>query len=232
MNKLQDNVATIAGARSGVGLVAARLRSAVAGAMMLAGLLSAVPAAHAQAPGIVGLDHVGVNVPDLEQAIGFFHDMFGFEPVTRIGPFRMDDNWKKRYRIHDDASQVSLVMLRAGYGANIELFSYAPSSGSQRQPYRDDIGASHIALYTTDINGAKAYLESKGVKFLTEINSGGGDTEGESWVYLETPWGASIELNSYPNGKAYEKRQPAVKLWTAPQAAVPQRDRDGTSGAR
>jgi catechol 2,3-dioxygenase-like lactoylglutathione lyase family enzyme len=171
--------------------------------------------AKAQAPGIVGIDHVGINVPQLDEGIKFFHDMFGFNPVTKLGPVPMDANWKKSFHIHDKASEVTIVMMRAGDGSNIELFGYNPASGSNAQPFRDDLSATHISLYTSDIKATKAYLESKGVKFLSDIIPGGGDTAGESWVYFETPWGATMELNSYPQGKGYEKRNPAVRLWTA-----------------
>jgi catechol 2,3-dioxygenase-like lactoylglutathione lyase family enzyme len=191
------------------------LLAAAASAVVAAGTMMTTPLAHAQAPGIVGIDHVGINVPDLDQAVAFFHDMFGFEPVTRLGPFKTDANWRKTYHLHDDAGAITVVMLRAGDGSNIELFGYAPASGSKVQPYRDDIGATHLSLYTTDIDATKAYLAAKGLKFLSDVNSGGGDTDGERWVYFETPWGATIELNAYPNGKGYEQRHPAVKLWNA-----------------
>lgn len=199
---------------------ARKTASALAAMAMSAGLLTAPPA-RAQAPAIVGIDHVGINVPDLDQAVAFFHDLFGFQAVTRLGPFPMDAAWKKTYRIHEQAGQVSLVMLRAGDGSNIELFAYSPAAGSKQQPYRDDIGATHIALYTADIRATKAYLESKGIQFLSDINAGAADTEGESWVYFETPWGATVELNSYPNGKGYEQHHPTVKLWQAPRRQEP-----------
>ncbi|WP_121812196.1 VOC family protein [Mucilaginibacter kameinonensis] len=170
--------------------------------------------AKAQAPGIIGIDHVGINVPDMDQAIKFFHDMFGFTPVTKLGPFPMDANWKSKFHIHENANQVELVMMRAGDGSNIELFTYNPNAGSQQQPYRDDLSATHFSLYTSDINATKSFLESKGIKFVSDINSGAGDTEGEKWVYFETPWGATIELNSYPHGKGYEKNNPQVRLWS------------------
>lgn len=194
--------------------IAGVLTAAVAIALMMGS-----NTATAQAPGITGIDHVGINVPDLEQGIQFFHDLFGFEPVTKLGPFPMDTGWKKTFHIHDNAGSVTVVMMRAGDGSNIELFGYTPAVGSTVQPFRDDISATHISLYTTDIKGAKAYLELKGIRFLSGINAGMADTEGESWVYFETPWGASIELNSYPNGKGYEKHKPAVRLW-APASAV------------
>jgi catechol 2,3-dioxygenase-like lactoylglutathione lyase family enzyme len=192
-------------------------------------LIITSPAVKAQAPGIVGIDHVGINVPDIEQASAFFHDMFGFESVTKLGPFTMDAKWKNNFHIHDNAGNVTLVMMRAGDGSNIELFSYKPAAGSTEQPYRDDISATHIAFYTSDIQGAKAFLGSKGIKFLTDINAGGGDTEGESWVYFQTPWGSTIELNTYPAGKGYENKHPVVRLWTA--TSVVQLTNDTVSAA-
>jgi catechol 2,3-dioxygenase-like lactoylglutathione lyase family enzyme len=189
--------------------------------MITAAILSlTAPAVKAQAPAVVGIDHVGINVPDLEQGVKFFHDMFGFTAVTKLGPFPMDANWKKTFKIHDNAGEVTIVMMRAGDGSNIEVFAYKPATGSNVQPYRDDLSATHFALYTTDIKATRAFLESKGIKFVSDIMSGGGDTEGESWVYLETPWGSTIELNSYPKGKGYEKNHPAVKLWAASSAVA------------
>ncbi|MGI4865128.1 MAG: nuclear transport factor 2 family protein [Janthinobacterium lividum] len=94
-------------------------------------------------------------------------------------------------------------------------FNYQASEGSQQQPGGDDIGATHISFYTSDIKASVAYMRDKGVKFLGELLlMTSGATAGETWVYFETPWGSKMELNSYPAGKAYEKTNPAVKLWS------------------
>ncbi|WP_431241447.1 hypothetical protein ACQ9BO_15285 [Flavobacterium sp. P21] len=62
---------------------------------------------------------------------------------------------------------------------------------------------------------AVKYLKSKGVKVLGDpFVTPSGDTQGETWVYFETPWGSKLELVSYPNGKAYEKTSPKVTLWS------------------
>ena len=110
---------------------------------------------------------------------------------------------------------VTIKMVGAGTGANIELFEYQNNHGNPQQPGSDDIGASHIAFYTSDIKEGVAYLKSKGVKVYGEpFLMPSGDTEGESWVYFETPWGAKMELVSYPNGKGYEKHHPQTILWS------------------
>lgn len=165
--------------------------------------------------GIVGIDHVGINVPDLNKAIPFFNDVLGFTPVTQLGPIPLDADWKKLNHINPNTGAVTIKMINAGNGASIEVFEYADNKGSKTHPNTDDIGASHIAFYVNDINSAVQYLKGKGVKILGEpFTMPSGDTAGETWVYFETPWGSKMELVSYPNGKGYEKNKPAKILWS------------------
>ena len=169
--------------------------------------------------GIVGIDHVGINVPDLNKAIPFFTDVLGFTPVTQLGPIPLDAEWKKLNHINLSTGAVTIKMINAGNGASIEVFEYADNKGSKTHPNTDDIGASHIAFYVNDITSAVQYLKSKGVKIVGEpFTMPSGDTAGESWVYFETPWGSKMELVSYPNGKGYEKNKPAKILWSPKDA--------------
>jgi catechol 2,3-dioxygenase-like lactoylglutathione lyase family enzyme len=177
--------------------------------------LTVLQPARAQVPGLQGVDHVGINVPNLNEAVRFFTTVLGFAPVTQIGPVLLDATWKKANRLQAGTGPVTIKMVWAGTGASIELFQYQPTGGSTRQPGGDDIGATHISFYTSDIQAGVAYLRAKGVKLLSEpITTKDGDTAGDTWVYFETPWGAKMELNSYPDGKAYEKSHPTQKLWS------------------
>ncbi|MXO06752.1 glyoxalase [Flavobacterium sp. HBTb2-11-1] len=165
--------------------------------------------------GIVGIDHVGINVPDLNKAVTFFSDVLGFAPVTQLGPTPLDADWKKLNHINPNTGAVTIKMINAGNGASIEVFEYADNKGSKTHPNTDDIGASHIAFYVNDINAAVEYLKSKSIKMVGEpFTMPSGDTAGESWVYFETPWGSKMELVSYPNGKGYEKGNPKTVLWS------------------
>jgi catechol 2,3-dioxygenase-like lactoylglutathione lyase family enzyme len=185
------------------------------GAVIASLALSASLNVSAQTPITVGLDHVGMNVPDIDSAIHFFTDVMGFTPVTEIGPLKLDDAWKKRYRIRKNAEVKKIVMIQAGSGASIELFEYKSADRNKQLPYGDDLGWFHIGFYTDDIDKSVAYLKSKGVNVLNDpIKITTGPTAGETWVYFVTPWGLQIELVSYADGKAYENNAPLIKLWS------------------
>jgi catechol 2,3-dioxygenase-like lactoylglutathione lyase family enzyme len=192
-------------------------KPAFGAALLLSAALVSAPLqpALAQVPALKGVDHIGINVPDLNQAVQFFTTVLGFAPVTQIGPVSLEAAWRKPNHLHAGTGSVTIKMLRAGTGASIELFEYQASAGSRQQPGGDDIGATHISFYTSNMAASVAYLRAKGVKLLSEpVVTKAGDTAGETWVYFETPWGAKMELNSYPNGKAYEQHNPAQKLWS------------------
>lgn len=182
--------------------------------LVAAAALSTGVSAHAAGIRAVGVDHVGINVPSLAQAEQFFTSAFGCTSVTRIGPFKLDAAAADgNAGFAPRADSVVLAMIRCGTGANIELFEYTNSKGSTQQPRAEDIGGTHIAFYTDDITGAVAYLKSQGITVLGEpITMPSGDTEGETWVHFRSPWGAEMELVSYPKGKGYEKTS-RVKLW-------------------
>ncbi|WP_116788764.1 VOC family protein [Flavobacterium psychrotrophum] len=171
--------------------------------------------------GIIGIDHVGINVPDLATAIPFFSNVLGFTPVTQLGPIPLDAAWKNLNHINPNTGAVTIKMINAGTGASIEVFQYADNKGSRIQPNADDIGASHIAFYTSDIKATVSHLKSKGVKILGEpFLTPSGDTAGETWVYFETPWGSKMELVSYPDGKGYEKTSPKTVLWSPKNSTI------------
>jgi catechol 2,3-dioxygenase-like lactoylglutathione lyase family enzyme len=184
-------------------------------------LAATAPPPTTPAVDVRGVDHVGINVPDVAAASRFFAEMFGFVPVTEMRDIPVDAAFKKAFHMHDDAKVKAIRMLRAGDGANIELFQYDSPHAVSEQPYYDDIGASHISLYTDNIDKAVAALRAKGVTVLTDpIRMTQGPASGNAWVYFLTPWGSKMELVSYPNGQAGEETA-GQHLWKAPHRASP-----------
>jgi catechol 2,3-dioxygenase-like lactoylglutathione lyase family enzyme len=180
------------------------------------------PAAQPVGIHTAGVDHVGITVPDLKQAQAFLASTFGCTPVTHIGPFNMTTSLSpdRSSQVAARAASVSISMVRCGTGSNIELFEYARSTGNQHVPNAEDLGASHIAFYTDDVQAGVAYLKSKGITVLGEpMTMPSGDTEGETWVHFLTPWGSEMELVGYPHGKGYEKAM-KLRLWSPKHPAA------------
>ncbi|GAB1381664.1 VOC family protein [Pararhodobacter aggregans] len=179
-----------------------------------------LPALADPLPGIRGVNHIGLTVPDLDQAETFFTEVLGCERAMAFGPFRDDEGTFMQDLLGVDPRAVvnQIRMLRCGFGSNIELFSYdAPDQATIRQR-NSDIGAYHIAFYVDDIDAAAASLREAGIQTnMGPMPVSDGPAAGQSILYFSAPWGLQFEAISFPQGMAYE-REGGPTLWsnTAP----------------
>jgi catechol 2,3-dioxygenase-like lactoylglutathione lyase family enzyme len=181
-----------------------------------AGLLATAPLAQADGlPGLRGHDHTGITVPDMKQATDFFINVLGCKEAMEFGPFSDDktDFMSQLVNVNPRAVINKIVLVRCGYGSNIELFQYTSPDQKNMTPKNSDIGGYHIAFYVDDIKAAKEYLDGKGVKTFFNLPVNEGPAAGQSIFYFLTPWGLQMEAISYPKGMAYEKTSP-IKLWS------------------
>ncbi|KMO83754.1 Glyoxalase-like domain protein [Mycolicibacterium chlorophenolicum] len=157
-------------------------------------------------PGLRGGDHIGITVPDLEEATRFFVDVLGAEQFYDLGPLASDDDWMTTHIGVDRTARVEkLRFLRLGFGLNLELFEYTAPDQRRQVPLNSDIGGHHLALYVDDFSAALDYLRAAGVEIMGEpTQRTSGPSGGQTWIYFRAPWGLQMELVSYPDGKAYE----------------------------
>jgi len=164
-------------------------------------------------PGLRGIDHIGITVPNLEQAIDFFVDVVGCEPFYELGPFEASEWLSKTLDVHPDTVMKKLRFLRCKNGTNLELFEYSSPDQKTQVPKNSDIGGHHLAFYVDDFDQALAYLISNGVEVMGEpVVRTAGPSGGQTWVYFKAPWGLQLELVSFPKGKLYEQDYDQ-KLW-------------------
>lgn len=156
-------------------------------------------------PGVTGVDHFGITVPDLAQAHEFFVDVLGCEYMYRLGPFQDSGSWMSEHLGVDDRTVMrQLHFYRLGGRAIFEVFEYE-AAGQRREPPRNsDVGGHHLALYVEDLDAALADLRRRGLRVLGEPTTSKGASEGQRWVYFLSPWGMQCELVSYPGGKAFD----------------------------
>lgn len=146
---------------------------------------------------VSAIDHVGLNVPDIDAAIAFFTDLMGARVLADTRPQAIPVSWKSQFNWHDSSNLQRFVMLEMAGGAKIELFQYRGPDVDPTHPHGDDAGASHIALQTQDIDASLALLEARKVKILSQPIT---NPDGIRWFYFMTPWGSQIELVALPRG--------------------------------
>jgi catechol 2,3-dioxygenase-like lactoylglutathione lyase family enzyme len=162
-------------------------------------------------PGLRRLDHIGVTVPDLEEATQFLVDVLGCEYLYSLGPFQDEGDWMSEHLgVHPWATIPENRFFRCGGQNVLEVFQYTAPDQSTSVPRNSDIGGHHIALYVDDLDSAVQYLRDRGVTVLGEPTASEGLNLGQRWVYFLTPWGLQLELVSYPSGKAFDLQQASV----------------------
>jgi len=168
-------------------------------------------------PGLRGTDHIGLTVPDLDQAVTFFTRVLGCTLMYRMGPFVDSGTWfADELELHPKARIPAMALLRCGSGVNLELFQYEAPDQRRTLPRMSDWGGHHLAFYVDDIDIAVDALKAHDIALIGQIKPGIGPEAGPgtAWVFFRSPWGLALELVSYPNGREYEKTT-HQRLWHA-----------------
>lgn len=165
-------------------------------------------------PGLRGTDHIGITVPDIDEAHDFLTRVIGCTYFYSLGPYEStSDYMSQQFGTHPRSSISEARFYRMGNGANLEVFQWSTPDTQQHQPIASDIGGHHIALYVDDLDVAVEHLQHHGVEILGEVQASSGPGLGQRWVYFRSPWGMQCELLSYPTGKAYASVD-GMRLWS------------------
>lgn len=157
--------------------------------------------------GLRGLDHVGLTVPDLDEALKFFREVFGAVVLVRHEPYQPAANVNiTNFARHPDTAVRGIALVRIA-GSIIELLAYDTPDRNPEPPRNSDAGGHHVAFYVDDLDLAIERLRATGIEVLGEPLpfSGHEAGPGARFVYARTPWGLFLELVTYPEGKAYQK---------------------------
>ena len=107
----------------------------VAGILVGVGVQTAV--AQNQNTGLVGLNHVGINVPDMDEALAYYTETLGFPEA---------------FRAVDDQGQPRLVYVQISENTFVEL---QPARGRPE-------GVSHFGLHVEDMDAATVMFKQRG----------------------------------------------------------------------
>jgi catechol 2,3-dioxygenase-like lactoylglutathione lyase family enzyme len=197
-----------------------RIRARLGAGVVVAGLALAGAAASAAAditpvPGVLGVDHMGVTVPDVAKARQWFVNVIGCTAPLRFGPFADPTGpvMKNLLGVNRRAVVQHINVVRCGTGSSIELLQYKAPHQNRAFARNSEFAGHHVAFYVTDLPKAVAYMKAHHVrKFLGPFPVNAGPAAGQSINYFRTPFGLYVELISYPGGEAYEKTASTI-LW-------------------
>lgn len=150
-------------------------------------------------------DHLGITVPDLDQAHRFLVDVLGAEYRYRLGRRSGEGDWMSTHLGVDDRAVIEDIRFyRLPGGLVIEVFGYDAPGQRRTGPRNSDVGGHHLALYVDDLDAAIAHLREIGIDVMGEPTTSSGGHLGQRWIYFLAPWGMQCELVSYPDGRAVD----------------------------
>lgn len=177
---------------------------------------STQPSTDRRPSNVHGVDHVGLTVPDIDQATRFLADAFGaevlYDTYSLSQPPRDSSETHQRLGIPDSMAQRAIRMLALPNGPGIELFEYqGPAQHPAAVP--SDLGWQHVGFYVDDLDEALARFEAAGGRRNDDPKDLSGEEggAGNRFVYARTPWGSTVELITYPTPQPYLEHSPRPK---------------------
>lgn len=155
-----------------------------------------------------GINHIGLTVPDMEEATEFFKK--GLDGKIAYDSQRKDEQPRggkeveKFLGMSKGAQIIHKRMMVFGNGPNIEMFEFQNAKQHKAESLQD-IGYTHLSFYVDDFEAAVAKIRLAGGQPISEPHSNTRfeDTDNNQTVYVKTPWGSLIELQTIPNGFYY-----------------------------
>jgi methylmalonyl-CoA epimerase len=125
------------------------------------------------------LDHIGIAVSDIEEALAFYRDALGLEIETP------EDVPSQRVRAH---------FIPAGESALELLEATADDSPIAKYLQKRGPGLHHITLRVDDIRAALAQLKARGVRLIDEAPRPGAQGSLVAFIHPSSAQGVLVEL--------------------------------------
>lgn len=138
-----------------------------------------------EVPGLIAIDHVGIAVPDLDVAIAFYQDVFGFKLTHR----EVNQEQGVQEAMLSLGESETTIQLLAPMGPDSTIAKFLAKAGP---------GVQQLAFRVANIQTASAALRSAGLRLLYEnakIGTGGSLI---NFVHPKDAGGVLVELVQPP----------------------------------
>lgn len=135
-------------------------------------------------PFVTAIDHVGVAVPDLAEAIAFYQDTLGLE-LTHDEVNEAQGTHEAMMRAPGDDGTGTAVQLLAPLGPDTTIGKFIDRKGP---------GLQQLAYRVTDLDAVMKTLRDKGIRVLYEKPANGTAGSRVNFVHPKDAGGVLIEL--------------------------------------
>ncbi len=135
------------------------------------------------------MDHVGIIVDDLEEAVAFFVEL-GLELQ---GEAQVEGDWVDRVVALDGVrAQIAMLQTPDGHGRlELSKFHAPPAEGGSQRAPANASGIRHVAFAVDDIDAALARLRARGAELVGELER---YRDSYRLCYVRGPEGILVEL--------------------------------------
>ena len=145
---------------------------------------------------IIGADHTGITVSNLERSLAFWRDVLGFE----LSHTAHQTGDMAREITGVAGAEIKLAVLKAAGGHKIELLQYlAPADRKHVNVGPCDVGSVHVALLVNELDTVLERIAKSGWKAAGKPQTlESGPNAGKRVIYVRDPDGTTIELMEPP----------------------------------
>lgn len=141
---------------------------------------------------VVGAQHTGLHVSDLERSLGFYRDVLGLELVWQ----RSTEEKYVQTIVGVPGAELHQAMLRIpGTDHHIELIDYRKVDRQTVPAGPPHVGTAHLCLIVNNLRDLHRRLAGMGVPSMSEpVVVPVGPNKGRTAVYMIDPDGFRVEL--------------------------------------
>lgn len=145
---------------------------------------------------VTALEHVAIQVSDIERSLRFYEEHLGFERLFRVS---RDDDYVQRVVGYPGATLEIAELAIPGTDVRLEIIEYRNVEKQAIDPATAHPGTMHFSLFVDDLLEIHERLSAAGVEFVSEPqHSTGGHLKGGIVVYMKDPDGIRVELVQPP----------------------------------
>jgi len=146
------------------------------------------------------VNHLGLSVPDLDAALGWYQEVLGFHLLTPPTEMRADDPGlgdALTAMLGPSVRRFRMAHLTAGNGVGLQIFEFIDPAGesnvSGETPWHG--GFTHLCVTAPDIEALAQQIAERGGRSSAVFRSIPGRPYAAA--YCNDPWGNVIEINSH-----------------------------------